>query len=194
MSGPDPAINESVSDARLQTSVQGGPATPAGLLCHLSDYDLSDAIGLLLAPQQGRRWKDMIPYHTYSEIRFLREGKGMSCEGIACHLHLDARTVSKWARREAYVPRKASPRTSILDPYKPAIRRDWELGESSGTAIFKGLRRAGYARGCSIPGSYLHSGSSLARSRKEKLKRRADHDSRLHPLRKTRPGQVHRRT
>lgn len=98
----------------------------------------------------------MITYQTYEEIRLLREREGMSCEGIARHLHLDARTVSKWARREAYAPRKAIPRSSILDPYKPAIISEWEFGERSGAAIFRSIRQAGYAGGYSILKSYLH--------------------------------------
>ncbi len=99
----------------------------------------------------------MITYQTYNEIRFLRDRKNMSCDRIALRLHLCPRTVKKWATRERYEPRKATKRSSILDPYKPTIRLDWELGGCNNTVIFNRLRELGYTGGQTIIKDYLRS-------------------------------------
>jgi transposase len=102
------------------------------------------------------RWREtMITYQTYNEIRFLRDRKSMSCARIARRLHLCPRTVKRWATRERYEPRKAAKRSSILDPYKPAIKRHWELGGCTYTSIFDSLRQAGYTGGQTIIKNYL---------------------------------------
>jgi len=99
----------------------------------------------------------MITYHTYNEIRFLHDSASISCASIARRLHLCLRTVTKWATRECYEPRKAAKRGSILDPYKSAIRRDWELGGCTCTLIFNRLKQAGYTGGQTIIKEYIRS-------------------------------------
>lgn len=99
----------------------------------------------------------MITYETYNEICYLRSHKGMHCAKIARLLHLCPHTVRKWASRNHYTPRKTAKRSSILDPYKPAIRRNWELGGCSSTFIFNSLRKAGYTGGQTIIKDYLRS-------------------------------------
>ena len=99
----------------------------------------------------------MIAYQTYNEIRFLRDSTSISNAGIARRLHLCSRTVTKWATRECYEQRKTAKRCSILDAYKAAIRRDWELGGCTCTFIFNRLRQAGYAGGQTIIKDYLRS-------------------------------------
>jgi hypothetical protein len=83
----------------------------------------------------------MITFQTYNEIRLLRNQKCLSCDKIALRLHLDIRTIKKWADRDRYEPRKAIKRSSILAPYKLSIRRDIELGESTSTNIFNILKQ-----------------------------------------------------
>ena len=111
----------------------------------------------------------MITYQTYKEIHYLRDCKGMSPSMIARRLHLCPRTVKKWVARECYKPRKVSKRSSILDPYKPAIRRDWELGGCTATFIFNRLRQAGYTGGQTILNTYLHSLRQKQPDRDEQL-------------------------
>ena len=97
----------------------------------------------------------MITYQTYKEIRFLHDHKGLSYAKIANQLNLCSRTVGKWAVQESYEPRKTANRSSILDPYKQAIRRDWELGVCNCTFIFDRLREVGYIGGQTIIKNYI---------------------------------------
>jgi transposase len=97
----------------------------------------------------------MITFQTYNEIRLLRNQKCLSCEEIALRLHLDIRTIKKWADRDRYEPRKAIKASSILDPYKLAIRRDMELGECTSTEIFNRLKQVGYPGGYTIINKYI---------------------------------------
>jgi transposase len=99
----------------------------------------------------------MITYQTYKEIHHLRDCEGMSFSGIASRLHLCQRTVKKWGTRKRYEPRKITRHKSILDPHKPAIRRNWELGDCSVTSIFDQLRQAGYPGGKTILNDYIRS-------------------------------------
>jgi transposase len=98
----------------------------------------------------------MINYQVYSEIRNLRERKHMPFAKIARRLDLGEDTVRKWAKRDHYQPRKRAKKSSILDGYKSAIRRDFELAGCSGAAIFRYLRKAGYTGGATILKTYLH--------------------------------------
>lgn len=97
----------------------------------------------------------MISFETYSEIRFLRECKKMSCSEIAECLHINPKTVQRWSSCEQYKRRKTTARESILEIYKPAIIRDWNLGGSLGSNIYRRLLQAGYTGGISIVRSYL---------------------------------------
>ena len=106
--------------------------------------------------------QNMITFQTYNEIRFLHDHKGLSYAKIAGQLNLCSRTVGKWAVQEIYKPRKTPKRSSILDPYKPAIRRDWELGGCNFAFIFDRLRQAGYTGSKTIIRTYL---SSLRRKK-----------------------------
>lgn len=98
----------------------------------------------------------MITFQTYNEIRYLRGRKRFAFARIARRLNLCERTVRKWAARDRYQPRQTRPRSSILDPFKAAIRREWELGSYSATEILARLRQSGYAGGYTILKTYLH--------------------------------------
>lgn len=97
----------------------------------------------------------MITFQTYNEIRYLRESKRLACAGIARQLHLCEWTVRKWVARNHYEPRQNRQRSSMLDPFKTAIIRDWELGGCSGTDILARLRQSGYRGGYTILKNYL---------------------------------------
>jgi len=96
----------------------------------------------------------MISFETYNEIHSLLED-GMSCARIARRLHLSPKTVRKWAALDQYMPRKATPRASKLDPFKSAIRSAWELGGCTVTEIMNHLRADGYTGGYTILKTYL---------------------------------------
>lgn len=99
----------------------------------------------------------MISYQTYNEIHVLFERDSMSYARIASQLHLCEETVSKWARRTHYQPRKCAKKSSILDSYKPVIRRDFELVGCSASAILKHIRQTGYTGGIWPIKAYLRS-------------------------------------
>ena len=99
----------------------------------------------------------MITFQTYNEIRLLRNQKCLSCDEIALRLHLDIRTITKWAGMDRYQPRKATKPSSILGPYKLAIRRDMELGEHTSTEIFNRLKQMGYTGGYTVIKNYIRS-------------------------------------
>ena len=97
----------------------------------------------------------MVNYQVYNEIRYLYLNKNMSCEMIASQLQLNLRTVKKWAVRENYEGRKARIRSSILDPYKSAIRLEFELGDCTATFIYNKLKEVGYPGGYTVIKKYL---------------------------------------
>jgi len=63
----------------------------------------------------------MIDYTTWCEIRRLSD-TGLNAPQIAQSLSLDPKTTQKWMD-QPYTQRKASVRSSKLDPYKPQILR-----------------------------------------------------------------------
>lgn len=105
----------------------------------------------------------MIDYSTYCKIIQMRE-ENLRASQIAQALGLDDRTVIHWLEEKNYHQRKATPRASKLDPYKPQIIRWLETHPYSGTQIFQRLREEGYQGGVSILRDYL----SKVRPRKTK--------------------------
>lgn len=96
----------------------------------------------------------MIDYSTYCKIIQMRE-ENLRASQIAQALGLDDRTVIRWLEEKNYHQRKATPRASKLDPYKPQIVRWLETHPYSGTQIFQRLREEGYQGGVSILRDYL---------------------------------------
>ena len=95
----------------------------------------------------------MIDYTLWCEIRRLSE-TGLSVPQIARALSLNPKTVRKWVDRP-YARRKASGRSSKLDPYKPQIRRMIDQHAYTGEQILRAIRRQGYPGGRSILQEYL---------------------------------------
>jgi hypothetical protein len=65
----------------------------------------------------------MIDYHCFCQIKHLSAHQGLNAVPIARELTLDPRTVAYWLTQEHFRPRKARPRSSKLDPFKPEIGR-----------------------------------------------------------------------
>jgi transposase len=99
----------------------------------------------------------MIDYELYCQLRHLKDHEGLSAHQIAGELAMDPRTVAKWLARERFCPRKASLRTSKLDPFKAEIVRLLESHAFSAVQILMRIRDQGYAGGYSIVKDYVRS-------------------------------------
>ena len=97
----------------------------------------------------------MIDYPTYCQIHALQREKGLKVKQIAAELGLHPETVSKWLRRPSYEQRKATPRPSKLDSFKPQILRMLERHRYSAAQILDRLRQEGYQGGYTILKSYV---------------------------------------
>ncbi len=97
----------------------------------------------------------MIDYETYCRIHDLRAREGLRIAQIAQALGLHDETVSKWLRVERYRRRKAPPRSSKLDPYKPQIRAWLETHPLSAQQILQRLREQGFEGGRTIVQEYV---------------------------------------
>ncbi len=77
----------------------------------------------------------MVDYHTYSQIHALHREHGLKINQIATELGLHPETVATWLQRQSFEPRKAAPRPSKLDPFKPQILRMLERHRYTATQI-----------------------------------------------------------
>jgi transposase len=93
----------------------------------------------------------MISYQLFCQIRHLADEKKFSAAQIAAELHLNAKTVEKWMARPTYQRRRASKRSSKLDPFKRQIIGLLERYNSySAQQILQEVRAQGYQGGYSI--------------------------------------------
>jgi len=97
----------------------------------------------------------VIDYETYCRLRELHQQQGLNITQIAQTLKLSRETVSKWVRCKRYGARRAPPRPSKLDPYKPQIRTWLEAYPLSAQQVFQRLRERGYDGGASIVRAYV---------------------------------------
>ena len=97
----------------------------------------------------------MIDYELYCKLRQLKDQEALSAHQIAGELAMDPRTVAKWLARERFCPRKASRRSSKLDPFKAEIARLLESHAFSAAQILMRVREQGYAGGYSIVKDYV---------------------------------------
>ncbi len=97
----------------------------------------------------------MIDYHTYSQIHALHRQQGLNVAQIANELGLHPETVSNWLRRPTYEQRKAAPRPSKLDAFKPGIVRMLERHPYTAAQVLARLREDGYEGGYTILKSYV---------------------------------------
>src|SRR3989440_7065567 len=97
----------------------------------------------------------MIDYACFCQINHLHEQQGLSAAQIAATLALDPRTVAYWLTQERFRPRKATPRASILDPFKAPIVRMLEQCPYSAAQVLQHLREQGFAGGYSLVKAYV---------------------------------------
>jgi hypothetical protein len=88
----------------------------------------------------------MIDYELYCKLRQLKDQEALSAHQIAGELAMDPRTVAKWLARKRFCPRKASRRSSKLDPFKAEIARLLESHAFTAAQILM-VPRQGYAGG-----------------------------------------------
>jgi transposase len=99
----------------------------------------------------------MIDYELFCKIRHLKEQEGLNAHQIAGELTMDPRTVAKWLTRERFCPRKASPRSSKIDPFKNDIARMLQTHAFTAAQILVRIRGQGFAGGYSIVKDYVRS-------------------------------------
>ena len=100
----------------------------------------------------------MIDYHTYHQIRHLREAEHLSGRQIAATLQLHRDTVSKWLQREKYQRRAAAPeqrRESKLEAFKGAIARLLAAHPYTAQQIYQRLQEQGYQGRYTIVNDYV---------------------------------------
>ena len=86
----------------------------------------------------------MIDFHTYCRIRELRCVEGLSITKAASVLSLDPRTVSAWAKKDRYEPRRTPRRARLTDPFVERIQAEIVLGNRNAAAIFRQIAAQGY--------------------------------------------------
>src|ERR671922_341143 len=97
----------------------------------------------------------MIDYQQFCQIKDLHDHQGLKVAQIAPTLGLDPRTVAYWLRQERFRPRKARPRASKLDPFKPQIVQMLEKYPYSAAQVFQRLREHGFDGGYSLVKAYI---------------------------------------
>jgi len=97
----------------------------------------------------------MIDYQGFCQIKHLHEQQGLHVSQIASALALDPRTVAYWLAQDHYRPRKATPRSSKLDPFKADIVRMLDKYPYSAAQVWQRLREQGFEGGYSIVKAYV---------------------------------------
>lgn len=97
----------------------------------------------------------MIDYQTFCHLKRLHEIEGLNPAQVAKELNLDSRTVVRWLAQNRFQPRKNDAKASILDPFKPEIRRMIEKHSYSATQIHQHLKEIGYEGGYNTVKRYV---------------------------------------
>lgn len=91
----------------------------------------------------------------YDAIQELQQ-RGWSQRAIAEHLHLERKTVRTYLRMGAEVtPRRRTPRSSRLEPFKPDILERWNGGCHNAMQILRELQAKGFTGQHSIVRAFL---------------------------------------
>ena len=96
----------------------------------------------------------MIDYQVFCKIKHLRK-EGLSPLQIAGEMGLDPRTVYYWLTQDKFHPRKISPRSSKLDPFKGDIFRMLQAHPYSATQIYQRLKETGFEGRYTIVSDYV---------------------------------------
>lgn len=96
----------------------------------------------------------MISYEQFCRIKHYREA-GLKAGQIAAKIDLDARTVSKWMKRDAFQLRLPGNRPSKLDPYKDFIVGMLERHPYTARQVFQQISEQGFKGGYTIVKDYV---------------------------------------
>ena len=96
----------------------------------------------------------MIDYATFCKIHSLSQ-EGLSAHQIATEMELHFKTVQRWVNEESFTQRKASVRSSLLDPHKATIVRLLQHHEYSAVQVMQKIQEAGYTGGYTILKEYV---------------------------------------
>lgn len=97
----------------------------------------------------------MIDFQTFSQIKMLDRDEKLTPEQIAGTLGLNVKTVRKWLETERYEPRRAQPRSTRLDPYKPMVQRLLERHAYTAVQVLRLIREQGYTGGYTAVKEYV---------------------------------------
>jgi len=97
----------------------------------------------------------MIDYQQFCQIKQIHDQDGLHVSQIATTLALDPRTVAYWLAQDHYRPKKATPRSSKLDPFKADIVRLLDKYPYSAAQVWQRLREQGFEGGYSIVKAYV---------------------------------------
>lgn len=93
---------------------------------------------------------------VYALIRHFYFLEKLSKRAIARRLSVSRKTVRRALSMDVYAPRKPHERTSLLDPFKPAVQKMLEdYPTLNGTRILEELKKQGYPGGITILRDYL---------------------------------------
>jgi transposase len=96
----------------------------------------------------------MISYEMYCKILQMQQ-QDLRPSQIAEVVNIDERTVQKWLDEPSYHQRKATRRSSKLDPFKKQIICLLEKYPYSGTQVLQRIRELGYKGGQTILNDYI---------------------------------------
>ena len=87
----------------------------------------------------------MIDYHTFCQLRVLRDERGLSIRQICRELKLGRKTVRRWIKRQRFEPRQQpTKRRSKLDPFRGQIVQLLQQHPYTVPQLLRRLRADGY--------------------------------------------------
>jgi len=87
----------------------------------------------------------VIDYHTFCQIRVLRDERGLSIRQICRELKLSRKTVRRWIKRQRFEPRQQpTQRPSKLDPFRGQIVQLLQQHPYTVPQLLQRLRAEGY--------------------------------------------------
>ena len=96
----------------------------------------------------------MIEYATFCKIHSLNQ-EGLKAHQIATETGLHFTTVQRWVNEEVFTQRKASKRSSLLDPHKATIVRLLQHHDYSAVQVMQKIQEEGYNGGYTILKEYI---------------------------------------
>ena len=96
----------------------------------------------------------MIDYTMFCRIHSLSQD-GLNAHQIARETGLHFKTVQRWINEESFTQRKATKRSSLLDPYKATIVRLLQHHDYSAVQVMQKIQEAGYDGGHTILKEYI---------------------------------------